>query len=264
MNDTPRFLFASVFLRLKYVYVARQSQNKRQSMPNHSSTLNTQVRQAYPIGQQVNSRPTVQVIENFLSPSEIAALIAAAESNLQQALVSASQSGVVSQGRTGQNCWVQHRATSEIGHLSDRISQLIDIPLTHAESYQLIHYQETQTYKPHYDAWEVGSERGQRCMAKGGQRLVTCLIYLNDVEKGGGTCFPKLDMEVRAVKGRMVIFHNCFDGTNQRHPDSLHGGLPVEKGEKWACNLWFREKPLRPPLAPSKLNQHRKGFKRVI
>jgi prolyl 4-hydroxylase len=39
-------------------------------------------------------------------------------------------------------------------------------------------------------------------MSKGGQRMVTCLLYLNDVEKGGGTSFPRLDMEVRAKKGQ--------------------------------------------------------------
>ena len=28
-----------------------------------------------------------------------------------------------------------------------------------------------------------------------------------------------------------------------RHPKSLHGGSPVWGGEKWACNLWFRQLP---------------------
>jgi prolyl 4-hydroxylase len=26
-----------------------------------------------------------------------------------------------------------------------------------------------------------------------------------------------------------------------RHPKSLHGGSPVWGGQKWACNLWFRQ-----------------------
>ena len=26
------------------------------------------------------------------------------------------------------------------------------------------------------------------------------------------------------------------------HPDSLHAGKPVLAGEKWAANLWFRER----------------------
>jgi hypothetical protein len=27
------------------------------------------------------------------------------------------------------------------------------------------------------------------------------------------------------------------------NPRSLHGGMPVIKGEKWMVNLWFRENP---------------------
>ena len=40
----------------------------------------------------------------------------------------------------------------------------------------------------------------------------------------------------------MVIFHNLYEGQSVRHRNSLHGGLPVTAGEKWACNLWFRER----------------------
>ena len=71
--------------------------------------------------------------------------------------------------------------------------------------------------------------------------MVTCLLYLSDVEEGGGTSFPNLDMEIRDKKGRLALFHNCHEGGTVRHLDSLHGGMPVLKREKWACNFWFRE-----------------------
>lgn len=223
------------------------------------------IRHEYQSGQKVNDDPLIYVFEDFLSNEEIEALTSAAESDLQRALVSTDKSGVVSKGRTGQNCWIKHHLTPVISQLSVRVSTLIDIPLENAESFQLIHYFETQKYSPHYDAWEAESERGKRCMAKGGQRLVTCLMYLNTVEEGGGTCFPKLDVEIRAVRGRMVVFHNCFNGTNQRHPASLHGGLPVVKGEKWACNLWFREKSRNLASNANKSDAAKPGgFKRII
>lgn len=215
---------------------------------------------SYELGQKVNDDPIVYVFDDFLNETEVDELVNLAKADLQRALVSDNYSGVVSQGRTGQNCWIKHHATPIISQLSRCISKLVDIPLEQAESFQLIHYDETQKYNPHYDAWESDSEKGKRCMKKGGQRLITCLMYLNDVEEGGGTCFPKLDMEVRAIRGRMLLFHNCFPGTNQRHPDSLHGGLPVVKGEKWACNLWFRERSLR----NKELNKGKRKFKRVI
>ena len=37
-------------------------------------------------------------------------------------------------------------------------------------------------------------------MKYGGQRLFATLVYLNDVEKGGGTKFTRLNIEVEAKK----------------------------------------------------------------
>ncbi|MFK7864232.1 MAG: prolyl hydroxylase family protein [Pseudohongiellaceae bacterium] len=199
------------------------------------------LRKFYEIGQKVNNDPLVYVFENFLSNVEVEQLLAAAKPKLKQALVSDSEAGIESSGRTGRNCWVAFKHNRTIEDLSLRVAEVVGLPLDQAESLQVIHYGKTQQYSPHYDAWDAATERGRRCMVKGGQRLVTCLLYLNDVEEGGGTSFPNLDMEVRAKKGRMVLFHNCYQDKSIRHPDSLHGGMPVLEGEKWACNFWFRE-----------------------
>ncbi len=205
----------------------------------------------YDSGLKVNDTPPIYIFEDFLSQEDAEMIIKAAESKMKRATVSSDKAGVESTGRTGQNCWLPHNQTPQLLDLAQRISELVDIELVQAESFQVIHYDETQQYAAHFDGWDGNTDRGMRCMQKGGQRLITCLIYLNDVEAGGGTGFPKLDVEVKAKQGRMVIFHNCYEGTNKRHPDSLHGGLPVVKGEKWAVNLWFREKPYQQqPVKP--------------
>ncbi len=204
--------------------------------------MTVKLRKFYETGNKVNDDPTVCVFENFLSPAEIDELLHAAQPKLKQALVSAAKSGVQSSGRTGSNCWIPHSYNPVIEELSLRVAEVVGIGLEYAESMQVVYYSEGQEYAPHYDAWDAATERGRRCMMKGGQRMVTCLLYLNEPEQGGGTAFPKLDMEVRAKKGRMLLFHNCHEGSTVRHPDSLHGGLPVVAGEKWACNFWFRER----------------------
>lgn len=199
-------------------------------------------RKFYETGNPVNEDPLVCVFEDFLSQEEIDEMLHAARPKLQQALVSSDKAGVESAGRTGSNCWIPHAYNPVIEELSLRVAEVVGIGLEYAESLQMIYYGEGQEYAPHYDAWDAATERGRRCMIKGGQRLVTCLLYLNEPAQGGGTAFPKLDMEVRAKKGRMLLFHNCHEGSSVRHPDSLHGGLPVIAGEKWACNFWFRER----------------------
>ena len=69
--------------------------------------------------------------------------------------------------------------------------------------------------------------------------MVIWLLFLTDVEDGGGTSFPILGMEIGAKKGWMVQFHNSHEGSTARHRDSLHGGMPVLKGEKWLVIFGF-------------------------
>lgn len=211
--------------------------------------MQIKTRDFYEIGREVNKDPLVCVFENFLSEQEIEQLLLAAKPKLTAALVSSAENGVVSAGRTGSTCWIPLNYNPVISELTLRIAEVVGIPLENAESLQVVHYGPTQEYAPHYDAWVAESDTGKRCMERGGQRLVTCLLYLNNVEAGGGTSFPKLDMEIRAIKGRMVIFHNCPAGSTIRHPNSLQGGMPVQKGEKWACNLWFRERIFQSPAS---------------
>lgn len=200
------------------------------------------LRRSYPIGENLSIEPMVQIVENYLSDEEIASILEVGATRLGPAKVTTDEGDVNSDIRSGRNCWITHQENDVIQALCERLSELVDVPLSQAESLQLIHYGEDQEYAPHFDGWSPDTEAGKRSMTMGGQRLVTCLLYLNDVDEGGGTIFPKLNLTIEAKRGKMVIFHNCFTGTINKHPHSLHGGMPVTKGEKWACNLWFRER----------------------
>jgi prolyl 4-hydroxylase len=205
-----------------------------------------QLRDSYDLGAEVACDPLVQVIENFVSEAERHHIIRLAADRLNTALVSAVGDATTSGGRTGRVAWVKHDETAIIHSIVERVSDLVGIPIGHAESLQVVHYGATEQYKPHFDAYDMDTEKGRQRTEQGGQRIVTALIYLNDVDEGGGTIFPKLDLEVEAKPGRMVIFHNLADHTLAdftRHPKSLHGGSPVVAGQKWACNLWFRARP---------------------
>jgi prolyl 4-hydroxylase len=211
-----------------------------------------QLRDSYDLGAEVACDPLVQVIDDFVSKAERHHIIRLAAGRLDTALVSAVGDATTSDGRTGRVAWVKHDETAIVHSLVDRVSDLVDIPIGHAESLQVVHYGLTEQYKPHFDAYDMNTEKGRQRTDQGGQRIVTALMYLNDVDKGGGTIFPKLDLEVEAQPGRMVIFHNLADHTLAdftRHPKSLHGGSPVVAGQKWACNLWFRARPYR--LSPA-------------
>jgi prolyl 4-hydroxylase len=217
--------------------------------------MNTELKSDYPGAQQINDEPPVYLFENFLSAAECEHLVELSRPHMQRAVVSGGDEGVESEGRTGGVHWIAHGHDAISTGFSSRVAALVGLPLVNAESIQVINYGAGQEYRPHFDAWVADTEAGARCLARGGQRLITCLLYLSEVDAGGGTFFPKMDVEVMPRLGRMVLFHNCYGNSSRRHPASLHGGMPPESGVKWACNFWFRESAYqqqqRDPMKPS-------------
>ena len=49
---------------------------------------------------------------------------------------------------------------------------------------------------------------------KGGERMVTMMMYLSNVEEGGNTVFPQLQLAVRPQQGALLFWVNVkADGT---------------------------------------------------
>ena len=187
--------------------------------------------------------PYVATYNNILSDKECQHFIDISRDSLKRSLVSSDTKGFVSGGRTGSNTWIRHNHDEITKEVGERIAKIVGMPLENAEAFQVIYYGITQEYRKHYDSWvHDGSEKTRRCMALGGARMKTALCYLNDVSKGGGTKMTKLDITVPAEKGKLLVFHNTVSDTDHtRHELSEHAGLPVEEGEKFAFNLWFKE-----------------------
>ena len=40
---------------------------------------------------------------------------------------------------------------------------------------------------------------------------------------------------MKSDKKSMRLFYNCHPGSLIRCPSSLYGGIPILRGEKWAC-----------------------------
>ena len=87
--------------------------------------------------------------------------------------------------RTSSNCWIGHTQDSITLSTVKRISELVQIPSSHAEAFQVLHYSNSQEYQPHLDTFDTEDEGYQSYLKNGGQRIVTALAYLNNVEKEG-------------------------------------------------------------------------------
>lgn len=53
------------------------------------------------------------------------------------------------------------------------------------------------------------------------------MVYLNAVERGGATAFPKLGLSIQPEPGTLVVWNNM---TRSGRPNqaTLHAGMPVE------------------------------------
>lgn len=111
---------------------------------------------------------------------------------------------------------------------------------SHGEYLNLLRYSPGQEYKGHYDAIQVDADCA--IYNDGGQRCQTALIYLNSVNDGGNTTFPKLGKSIRPKAGSMVVFTNV-DKDNKVKRKSYHAGETTISSNKWLLTKWIREMP---------------------
>ena len=199
----------------------------------------------------LSNNPYLYTIDNFLTNKECNFIIRVSKDNMKDAGVSVMNKGeFISgeyKGRTNSSYWMAIDKYQETLKIAKKIADQINCNYEHFEAYQVIHYNVSEEYKYHYDAYDNNDKEKYEKYCGGphgrGNRLRTVLVYLNDVEEGGGTGFDKLsdkEIKVNPKKGRMVVFDNLNDdGT--LNIKSRHAGLPIIKGEKWAFNLWLRE-----------------------
>lgn len=199
---------------------------------------------ALPAGARlIQAEPLIFVVDGFLDSASCAGLIAQAVGMLGPPRVSVEEDEVQPGVRTGDMAWLPHDQGPLVQLICSRVAALVGMPLEHAESLQVVRYLRAERYLAHYDAYELDTAEGIRCMTLGGQRLVTALLYLQAPVRGGATRFDLLGVDVAPIAGRLLVFHNVGPGQRARHRLALHTGMAVEQGEKWVANLWFRERP---------------------
>tara|TARA_B100000780_G_C21055531_1_gene424043 strand:- start:108 stop:902 length:795 start_codon:yes stop_codon:yes gene_type:complete len=137
-------------------------------------------------------------------------------------------------------------------NIKKRVSKIINVNWLNVENLGVIKYNEGEEYKTHMDCWIPNTSAYKEQIKNGGQRIYTCLIYLNDDFSGGETEFINANIKIIPKKGKAVFWNhlrnigNCdgvvSDDYNLPNILSCHSGNPVKKGIKYACNIFVREK----------------------
>ena len=187
--------------------------------------------------------PYIYSVESFLNEHECNHLIDISRAKLVRSQGYDLDSGQNKETeiRTSWNCWLYSSEDPFLKVLEQRIENLTGIPRENGEELSVLRYEIGQQYKAHHDYFDPIYPGSESALSNGGQRVATVLLYLSNVEEGGETEFPLINISVKPQKGSALVFTNvCADGTLDRN--SFHAGLPVAKGEKWIATKWLREK----------------------
>ncbi|MFS0576448.1 2OG-Fe(II) oxygenase [Sporosarcina sp. 179-K 3D1 HS] len=179
--------------------------------------------------------PLVVVLGNVLSNEECDELIRLSKDKMKRSKIGETRE--VNELRTSSSMFIEESENEIVARVEKRTSSIMNIPIEHGEGLQILQYTPGQQYKAHYDFFSSASKVTNN-------RISTLVMYLNDVEQGGVTFFPKLNFSVFPKKGMAVYFEYFYTDQNVNEL-TLHGGAPVIAGEKWVATQWMRKQKVR-------------------
>lgn len=178
-----------------------------------------------------------QVYPNIINEKEAKHILEKSKGNFSDSLV---MSGYASSIRKSQTCWLS-KSDPIIRSIIQRVCDIVDMQIDNAEDLQVVKYQPNGYYNEHHDSCCDENDTCKDFLKRGGNRVVTMVIYLNDGFEGGATKFIKLNKEIKPDKYSGILFYSMNKNKDKCHSLSMHAGLPITSGEKYIANVWLRE-----------------------
>ena len=178
----------------------------------------------------------VTIIDNVLTKDECKILIELGSKNMIKAGTLGKQ---IDGYRTADGSWLV-----EPNELVDKVKNMISImtgnPIENQEEIHIVKYDIGGEFKVHTDYFHSNEEYYSEHIKRGGQRIMSCLFYLNDDFEGGETEFPLKKLKITPRLGRLLMWSNVTPDDALDY-ESLHAGLPVISGTKYIAVIWIRE-----------------------
>lgn len=177
----------------------------------------------------------VKEYENFLDEQDCSDIIEIA----QKYFIKTTTLGKTIEGyRVADGMWMDNNFALSKKY-KNKVSEITGLPVENMETVHVVKYEIGGEYKTHHDFFHPGESYYENEMKRGGQRIKSALVYLNDDFTGGETEFPRIGIKVTPKKGKLVLWDNMLEDGNLDY-DSLHAGLPVISGTKYIAVIWIR------------------------
>jgi prolyl 4-hydroxylase len=198
-----------------------------------------------PKAQVLSPAPSIQAFREALPPAVCDWLIGRARERLAPAQVYDPTTGGPMRDASRRNSAAEFALVdTDVVMLAvrERLAAACGLPVSGMQGPQVLHYAVGERFAPHYDFLDPQLEGPTRDIALRGQRVATCLVYLNDGLDGGETDFPELGLRHRGGRGDALVFRNV-DPEGRPDRRTLHAGLAPAAGEKWVLSQWVRDRP---------------------
>ncbi|XP_016950917.1 prolyl 4-hydroxylase subunit alpha-2 isoform X2 [Drosophila biarmipes] len=183
--------------------------------------------------EELSLDPFIMLYHNVLSNSEIETLEQMSGPFLERSKVFLGDNGTerIAPSRSADGVWLPHLETKPDGlkllsRIERRIGDITGLNMRTGGKMQFLKYGFGGHFVPHHDYFD--SRTGFSEMA--GDRIATVLFYLNNVEHGGATAFPKINLAVPTQKGSALFWHNLDGETYDYDKRTFHGACPLISG----------------------------------
>lgn len=195
-----------------------------------------------PAPRMLSQGPAIFAIDGFLPHAVCDWLKDRAEAMTEPALVYDPDTGGGCRESVRTNSGAQftlERMDVVLAVVRERIARAAGLPVPGLEWTQVLHYAVGQTFDWHVDWLDPAVPGYAADLIARGQRIATCLVFLNDDFEGGETAFEAGGLGHRGRKGDALLWANTLpDGSIDRR--TRHAGLPPTRGEKWVLSQWLR------------------------
>lgn len=190
----------------------------------------------------VHIHPTIYVYHEVLSDKEIAIIKELAIPLFKRATVQNYKTGELETAsyRISKSSWLKSEDSETVRAVNKRIGSITGLHMDTAEELQVANYGLGGHYEPHFDYARREEKDAFKSLGTG-NRIATFLFYMSDVEAGGATVFPHINIALWPKKGTAAFWYNL-------HPNgegdvlTRHAACPVLVGTKWVSNKWIHER----------------------
>lgn len=196
----------------------------------------------------LHQEPLVRRAPGLLAPEACDWIVAQARGRLVRTEVHDPRTGLTIMGkrRTNSQANFTLAETSLLNMMVQaKIAAACGAPMAMMESFAVLHYGVGEEASEHFDYLDPSVPAYAAEISRLGQRVATCLLYLNEDYEGGETAFPELGLRCQGRKGEALIFFSV-DRQGRPDPRSVHAGRPPTAGEKWVLSQFIRNRPVVP------------------